>query len=42
MIRRYSEYTLGDMRLVYWLDEAERVSMTLIPLSMAGKTVEKA
>ena len=42
MIRRYSEYTLGDMRLVYWLDEAERVSMTLIPLSMAEKTVEKA
>ena len=42
MIRRYSEYTMGDMQLTYWLDEARHISMSLIPLPMAGRTVEKA
>ena len=41
MMTKLSEFTLGDMLLTYWTDGAERVSMTLIPASMADRRIEK-
>ena len=40
-MKRYSEYILGDMLLVYGLDEQNCVSMTLIPISMQDRILEK-
>ena len=41
MLKKYSEFSLGDILLAYWLDTEGRVSMTLIPAGMAGQTAEK-
>ena len=40
-MKRYSEFCLGDMLLSYSLDEQDCVSMTLIPVSMKDRRMEK-
>ena len=40
-MKRYSEYSLGDMLLVYTLDEQNRMGMTLIPSALKDRAAEK-
>ena len=40
-MKRYSEFLFGDMLLAYDLDEEQRVSMSLIPASMADRVLKK-
>ena len=40
-MKRYSEYMAGDMLLTYQTDEEDRVSMSLVPASMAGRMLTK-
>ena len=40
-MKRFAEYNLGDMLLVYTLDEQNRMSMMLIPAALKNKVLEK-
>ena len=40
-MKRYSEFSLGDMLLSYFLDEKNCMSMTLIPAEMKDRIREK-
>ena len=40
-MKRYSEFSLGDMLLTYYLDEKNCMSMTLIPADLAVQAQEK-
>ena len=40
-MKRFAEYNLGDMLLVYTLDEENRMSMMLIPAALKNKVLEK-
>ena len=40
-VKRYSEFSFGDMLLAYFLDGQNRISMTLIPAEMKDRAAEK-
>ena len=40
-VNKVSEYRVGDMLLNYYTDDEKRVSMSLIPASMAGRVLKK-
>ena len=40
-MKRYSEYTFGDMMLIYSLDEQQRMSLMLIPEKLKGRMLTK-
>ena len=40
-MKHYSEFLLGDMLLIYDLDDSRRVSMAVIPAGMKDRAVEK-
>ena len=40
-MENYRQYRFGDMILSYYLDEEQRVSMTLVPEAMEGRVLEK-
>ena len=40
-VKRYSEFSFGDMLLAYFLDGQNRISMMLIPAEMKDRTAEK-
>ena len=40
-MKRFAEYSLGDMLLAYTLDEQQRMGMTLIPAAMKDKVKKK-
>ncbi len=40
-MKRYSQFTFGDMLLSYFLDGEQRMSMTLIPAAAEGRVLEK-
>lgn len=40
-MKRYSEFMFGDMLLIYFLDEKECMSMTLVPAGMKEQVLCK-
>ena len=40
-MKRYSEFTLGDMLLSFYLDQADCMSMTMIPAGMKDRVLDK-
>ena len=38
---KYSEFNFGDMLVTYFLDSQDRMSMRLIPASMAERVLDK-
>ena len=40
-MKRFSDFVFGDMLLSYFLDDENRMSMTLIPAEMKDRTAAK-